>query len=116
MTNTPEKMIPLEIEPQEVHHLLKSDDQILLLDCRTAAEHEIARIEPAMLIPLQEMSIRTDELEPWRERSIVVYCHHGSRSLIITRLLRHLGFEDVRSMNGGIDRWSTEIDSSVPLY
>ncbi len=116
MTDTPDKMIPLEIEPQEVHALLQSDDDFLLLDCRTAPEHDIARIEPATLIPLQEMSIRADELEPWRNRPIVVYCHHGSRSLIITRLLRHLGFEDVRSMNGGIDRWSTEIDSSVPLY
>ena len=116
MTEPASNPIPLEIEPRDVHARLGSDEEFLLLDCRTPAEHELARIEPSMLIPLQEMSIRSEELEPWRDRSIIVYCHHGSRSLIITRLLRHLGFTDVRSMHGGIDRWSNEIDDTVPLY
>ena len=108
--------IPLEIEPEDVHARLESGDDLLLLDCRTTAEHETACIEQATLIPLQEMSIRIDELEPWRERPVVVFCHKGARSLIITRLLRHLGFIDVRSMHGGIDRWSADIDTSIPKY
>ena len=108
--------ITLEIEPDAVHAHITAGDDLLMLDCRTAAEHEIAHIENAMLIPLQEMSIRIDELSPWRERPIVVFCHKGARSLIITRLLRHLGFNDVRSMHGGIDRWSSEIDVAIPKY
>ena len=116
MADAPTNPIPLEIEPPDVRARLETGDDMLLLDCRTAAEHEIACIEQAMLIPLQEMSIRIDELEPWKERPIVVFCHKGARSLIITRLLRHLGFADVRSMHGGIDRWSNEIDDTIPLY
>ena len=50
------------------------------------------------------------------EQPIVVYCHHGVRSLYVTVALRRLGFQDVRSLAGGIDLWSRDIDASVPRY
>jgi rhodanese-related sulfurtransferase len=47
---------------------------------------------------------------------VVCYCHHGMRSLDVTVWLRAQGVENVRSLAGGIDRWSMEIDSKVPRY
>ena len=47
---------------------------------------------------------------------IVVVCHHGARSLSVTAWLRREGFDRAQSMAGGIDQWSREIDSSVPIY
>jgi rhodanese-related sulfurtransferase len=88
----------------------------LLLDCRTAEEYALAKIEGAVLIPMQEIAERLSELEPWREKPIIAHCHHGVRSLRVTHFLREKGFSQAQSMKGGIDAWSVEIDPSVPRY
>ena len=88
----------------------------LLLDCREPDEHALARIEGAMLIPMKEIPERLAELEPWRDGSIIVHCHHGMRSLRVVGFLRERGFPRARSMRGGIDAWSVEVDPTVPRY
>jgi rhodanese-related sulfurtransferase len=88
----------------------------LLLDCRTADEHATARIEGSVLIPMQEISGRLAELEAWRDKPIVVHCHHGMRSLRVAKWLREQGFPLAQSMQGGIDAWSTDVDPAVPRY
>ena len=88
----------------------------LVLDCRTAEEHAIAKIEGSVLIPMQELAERLSELEPWRDSPIIVHCHHGVRSLRVTHFLREKGFPQAQSMKGGIDAWSVEVDPSVPRY
>jgi adenylyltransferase/sulfurtransferase len=47
---------------------------------------------------------------------IVFFCHHGMRSLDAAAWLRSQGVDGARSMSGGIDRWSAEIDPNVPRY
>jgi rhodanese-related sulfurtransferase len=69
-----------------------------------------------VLIPLPELDERAEELEAFRGRPVVVYCHHGVRSLQVVNWLREQGVEACQSMAGGIDRWSLEIDPSVPRY
>jgi rhodanese-related sulfurtransferase len=88
----------------------------LLLDCRTVEEHGIARIEGSVLIPMQEISTRLSELDAWRDKPIIVHCHHGVRSLRVTHFLRDTGFSQAQSMKGGIDAWSVDVDPSVPRY
>lgn len=105
-----------EIEPREVARMLRDGEAFVLLDCRTAEEHETARIEGAMLVPLQELSVRLGELRQFEEQLIVVHCHKGKRSMTVTSVLRELGFDHVRSMSGGIHRWSEEVDPNVPKY
>lgn len=108
--------LPLEISCQSVKAKLDSGDGFLLLDCRETDEHAVARIAGARLLPMSEIQSRQDELASDRDREIVVYCHHGGRSLQVARWLRQQGFDKVRSMAGGIDRWSLEIDAAVPRY
>jgi rhodanese-related sulfurtransferase len=91
-------------------------DNILLLDCRTPEEFAIAKIDGAVLIPMQEIAERLAELEPWRDKPIIVHCHHGVRSLRVTHWLREKGFSFAQSMTGGIEAWSLEVDPSVPRY
>jgi rhodanese-related sulfurtransferase len=88
----------------------------LLLDCRTPEEYSIAKIDGAVLIPMQEIAERLAELEPWRDKPIIVHCHHGVRSLRVTHWLREKGFPLAQSMTGGIEAWSLEVDPSVPRY
>ena len=105
-----------EIAPREVAKMLADGEEFVLIDCRTPEEHETARIDGAMLVPLQELSVRIGELRQYEDQLIVVHCHKGARSMSMTAVLRELGFERVRSMSGGIHRWSEEVDPRVPKY
>ena len=108
-------MMNLEITTQQVGQLRASGDGFTLLDCREPWEHQTARIEGALLMPMNEVPARAhQELDP--EAHIVVYCHHGVRSLNVTNWLRQQGFEKVQSMLGGIDAWSRSVDPKVPTY
>jgi rhodanese-related sulfurtransferase len=50
------------------------------------------------------------------EQPLAVLCHHGVRSLNVVMWLRQQGIENCFSITGGIDRWSSEIDPSIPRY
>jgi len=78
-------------------------------------EFETARLEGSKLIPMGEIPSRAhEELDP--DDHIVVYCHHGVRSMSVTAWLRQQGFEKAQSMSGGIDAWSRRVDGKVPMY
>ena len=63
-----------------------------------------------------QMSERINELEEWRDKKIIVYCHHGVRSLRVVRWLREKGFSKASSMKGGIDQWVECVNPSLPRY
>lgn len=107
--------LPIETDCQSVRAACDANDDFLLLDCREADEHALVRIEGATLLPMSEIQERVGELEPHRNRRVVVYCHHGGRSLRVANWLRAQGYQ-AQSMAGGIDRWAIEIDSSLPRY
>jgi len=110
--------LPTEITPSDTLTLFTTSEnaEYLLLDCRTEEEYLIAKISQAKLIPMQEISERLDELEPWKPKRVIVHCHHGVRSLRVAKWLRERGFEKAQSLKGGIEAWSTEIDPSIPKY
>ncbi len=105
-----------EVTPREVRRLLDHDRDVFFLDVRTSEEHAIAHVDAATLVPMGDIPGRLQELGEHTERPVVVMCHHGQRSLQVTAFLRQEGFEDVRSMAGGIDAWSLGVDPSVPRY
>lgn len=104
-----------EINPESVRLLSQSGEPFTLLDVREPWEFETARIEGARPMPMGDVPSRAhQELDP--EDHIVVYCHHGVRSMNVTVWLRQQGFEKVQSMAGGIDAWSRRVDPKVPVY
>lgn len=105
-----------EITPRDTRDALKRSDAPLLLDVRLPDEVETASVEGAVVIPLQELPSRLDELEGSRDRRIITMCHHGRRSLRAASILRAAGFTDVVSMAGGIDLWAIDVDPAVPRY
>lgn len=107
---------PLEIDCRATKAKLVAGGDFLLVDCREPDEYAIAKIEGAKLVPMSEIAERFGELEPFRNHAIVVHCHHGVRSLRVTKWLRDQGFAQVQSMSGGIDQWAVEIDPGVPRY
>jgi len=109
-------MLPIEIEVENVKSLIDSDEDFLLVDCRESMEREIALIKGAVHIPVGETVERQSEMEPYREKRIVILCHHGVRSLQVTHYLRSQGFEMAQNMTGGIDQWSDDIDTTLAKY
>ena len=103
----------LEISPQEVARLLSQRADFILLDCRKPEEHEQSRIEGAQLIPMHDLDLHMPMLREHADDFIVVHCRSGRRSRSMTLLLRELGFRNVMSMAGGIERWAREIDPGV---
>lgn len=106
-----------EVTPRETRRLLDDPASgVVLIDCRRPEEHAATRIEGAILAPLQELGSRLNELLDHADKTVIVHCHHGRRSMQATQFLRANGFENVRSMAGGIDLWSIDIDPRVPRY
>jgi rhodanese-related sulfurtransferase len=104
----------LETTPKDVQARMDRGDSFLLVDVREPNEFAICRIEGAKLIPLREVPANLAQIEAAED--VVVYCHHGMRSLDAAAWLRSQGVAGVKSMSGGIERWSTEIDAGVPRY
>lgn len=102
-----------EMPVEEVSELLGEED-VRLLDVRTPAEWETARIEGALLLT---EDLAAEILDRWdRATPIVVYCHHGVRSNVVAWRLRQAGFTRVANMTGGIEAWSRRVDPAVPRY
>jgi rhodanese-related sulfurtransferase len=105
----------MEITPEEVRRRLDAGEKLRLIDVREPFEFQQARIEGAELIPMRSVGQSLSSLENGKN-TIVVFCHHGMRSLQVVGWLRQQGLEDCVSMSGGIDQWSLVIDPKVPRY
>lgn len=104
----------IEVTPREVERRIAGGEKFLFVDVREKWEHETSRIEGAVLIPLREVPANLPLFAGKSE--IVLFCHHGMRSLDAAAWLRSQGIEKARSMTGGIERWAVEIDPRVPRY
>ena len=107
---------PWEIEPSGLTGLLTETPPPVVIDCRETIERETCSIAGTIHIPMGDVPSRLPELEDHADSPVVVYCHHGVRSLQVVAFLKEAGFTNVRSLAGGIDRWSIEIDPTIPRY
>lgn len=108
-------MIP-QIKPDELKRKLDAGEPVFLLDVRNYDEHAFCRLPDSLLIPLGELPGRVEEVNPPEGALVVVYCHHGVRSLSGAAILARAGIENAASLSGGIDAWSLHIDPTVPRY
>jgi len=104
----------IEITPREVSARLERSEKFLLVDVRERWEYEAAHIEGSVLIPLREIPAHVQRLAA--EGDVICFCHHGVRSMDAAAWLRSKGVSGAKSMAGGIDQWTTEVDPLVPRY
>ena len=107
--------LKMQIAPAELSAELKSGDKnVRLVDVRTREEFESVKIEGSILLSqelMQEMLMKWD-----RTALLVLIDHQGTRSMDAAAYFAGHAFENVKSLRGGIDAWSEEIDSSLPRY
>ena len=107
----------LEITATELRAKLAHEDRAVhLLDVREEDELAVCRLNGAQHIPMLQLfaGLQAPRAEPQTE--VVVFCHHGERSLEAARYLRLNGFARARSLAGGLEAWANDVDPSMPRY
>ncbi len=103
-----------EISVEDLKQLRDRGEAIVLVDVREAREWAISDLPDSVKIPLGTLPESLDKLS--RDDDIVVYCRSGARSGNAVQFLMQQGFEKVRNLAGGINRWAQRIDPSLPRY
>ena len=87
-----------------------------MIDCREEEEWEYCRIKEAQWLPLSRFGEKFAKFLPDPKERLVIYCHHGMRSMQATSFLRERGYQSVFSLAGGIEAWSLHGHPEVPRY
>ena len=104
-----------DVTPQALKAKLQQQGSALeLLDVREDYELQIAALPYTKHIPIGQLASRVGELDPRKET--VVYCHSGARSGRAVRLLRNKGFNQAFNLEGGISRWTDDIEPGLKRY
>ena len=103
-----------QLSPQQAQALLQQRPDTLLLDVREESETQICQIANSVHIPMNLIPLRQNELPDGV--AMIVYCHHGLRSLNVARFLEHAGFEELYNLVGGIEAWAREIEPAMARY
>ncbi len=100
-----------EIHPDDVVRKIQNQENVILLDVRSLEENEVAHLENSLLLPVTELSISNLEKiglgEDQKNQEIIVYCRSGNRSKAAYDLMKSFGFENVKSIAGGMVHWET---------
>jgi rhodanese-related sulfurtransferase len=107
-------MDDMQISVKDVNERIARGETLMLVDVREQWEYDLCKIPGAKLIPLGALPANLITLLD--ADNVICYCHHGIRSLDAAVWLRQQGVESAKSMAGGIERWSVEIDPQVPRY
>ncbi len=101
-----------EVTPSQAQALLQAGEAVLV-DIRTREEYDAVHIGGSLLLNEELMH----QIPAWdRSKQVVFVCHHGIRSLDAAAYFEGHGMTNVRSLRGGIDAWSCEVDPSLPRY
>lgn len=103
-----------QLSPAELQRWRQDGKAFLLLDVRTDEETAICALPDSIHIPMNLIPLRSNELPDGLP--IVVYCHHGIRSLHTAMYLADASFETLYNLQGGIDAWAAQIDENMARY
>lgn len=114
----PDPEATAEVSPQQVAGWLRlpANERPRLIDCREEDELAICQIAGNEWVPLGMFPYVREKLGSGNERGVIVYCHHGVRSLRAAYFLRSIGVTRAFSMSGGIERWAQEVDPAMARY
>ncbi len=103
----------MQISPQELSAQLADGGPLRLIDVRSREEYEAVKLPGAELMT---QDLLQSLFGGAADQRIVVYCHHGVRSLDSAAYLTGHSLTNVKSLAGGIDAWSCDVDLTLPRY
>ena len=109
------KSVIPEVEPQEALELQSRG--AVLIDVRETDEIANGSPKGALRLGRGYLELRIEERVPDKDRTLVLMCAGGVRSLFAADALHKLGYSDVRSMAGGFNRWKNNgLDFEIPRF
>ncbi len=108
-------MFDAEIDVQSVGRLLGENSETLLVDVREAWEFEICKLSDNAVL-LNEKTMPLIFEKGANAKHVIVYCHHGVRSLNAALYMRQNGLPQARSLKGGIDLFAKTVNPNIPRY
>lgn len=93
-----------DLEPEEAQAELQAEPAPRLLDVRTEQENQSHRLPNSVLIPVQELAQRLDELDA--NENWFIYCEHGRRSIFACEIMANAGFTKLTNVRGGMAHWA----------
>ena len=102
------------LSPAALVARLKEPAPPVLIDVREEWEWTLGHLPDALHVPMGQLPKRLNELP--RDRDLVLYCHHGSRSYRAMEFLRQMGFDHVAHLDGGVAAWADEVSEDVGRY
>jgi rhodanese-related sulfurtransferase len=104
----------MQISPDEVVSKVSQGSDLALIDVRSREEWKAVHIPESRFLTQELMH---EIVTSWsKHRELVFVCHHGVRSLDAAAYFRGHGFVNARSLLGGIDQWSQQVDPTLPRY
>lgn len=91
-----------DINSSELNNMINNKEKIILLDVRTEAEYNTVRIPNAINIPVGDLESQIDELLPYKDDKIIIYCRSGKRSIYAAHILEEYGFKNLYNLKQGI--------------
>ena len=95
-----------EVTPREADGL-RASSATALVDVREDAEWAQGHIPGARHVAKSRLEQEIEAAVPHRSTKVVLYCAAGVRSVFAGQALRAMGYEDVVSMSGGFDQWTS---------
>lgn len=102
----------MDINVTELKQKLDNNEDFVFIDVREQYEFDEANLG-AQLIPLGDVPMKLVDLEPYKEKEIVVHCRSGRRSAMAQELMRQAGFRNVRNLEGGILAWEEKFGKPI---
>ncbi|AFI83714.1 rhodanese-like domain-containing protein [Methylophaga nitratireducenticrescens] len=96
--------------------LQQNRQEAVLIDVREAHELANGMLEKTKHMPMNSIPEHVEELESVKNSPIVLICRSGQRSAQVGQYLEQLGFTDVINLEGGMNAWATQIDTSMRVY
>jgi rhodanese-related sulfurtransferase len=106
--------LPVQIDGPTLDRIRHSDQSVTVLDVRESWEYAICAIPGSINVPLSTLPHNLNRLSA--DGPLVVLCHHGMRSMQAVAWLRQNGFENATNLQGGIDAWARQVDTSMATY
>lgn len=101
---------------RDLNELFKTGVETVKIDVREDVELEFGVIEGAIHIPMQSVPGKLNELEKHKNDTVVLICRSGRRSERIGQFLEQMGFTDVINLEGGMNAWAVDVDTSMTVY
>ena len=96
----------------ELLHQIESGSPPLIIDVRTRGEYEEGHVPGAINISIFDFRTRFEQLDPPKEKPLVVICEHGPRSSFAGFVLRISGYRNVLELEGAMKEWKK---SKLPI-